>query len=400
MANFSSEQLLLRAAGALLAYGIDPLADAFSIDPAKAVASARAAAAALGRAPGDTTAASAATSRPAPVDPMEAARLAAAQIARQLGASTGESAATAAPSAGGATTTEADRAAAAAAFAASLTGHKRSRWGEGSTQLVAVGDGGGTGGASSAASKSQQALVVSQLSDKLAAFRKDRGVDDPSATGRKLSLKLFVPDQLPGQRERNWVGIIIGRDGVNKKRFEEETGATIYLRGEGTTLRGGPPGAQRGGKGGKGGGGGGRADADDDTEAMHVLLEADTQEALDTARKRIVELFNPKRDSTALTLFDSAQITSAALEKTTRTEECAFCGKPGHHHSKCPQRKTTFQMTSIICSACGSSGHTAKDCKGGRSNVASLVPKGFNAQPSLLDDDDFAAFDAELRRRG
>jgi hypothetical protein len=266
------------------------------------------------------------------------------------------------------------------------------------------------------AAKNQQALVVSQLSDKLAAFRKDRGVDDPSATGRKLSLKLFVPDQLPGQRERNWVGIIIGRDGVNKKRFEEETGATIYLRGEGTTLRGGPPRAQSGGKGGKGGGGkggggkgggggeggggGGRGDADDDTEAMHVLLEADTQEALDTARKRIVELFNPKRDSTALTLFDGAQITSAALEKTTRTEECAFCGKPGHHHSKCPQRKTTFQMTSIICSACGSSGHTAKDCKGGRSNVASLVPKGFNAQPSLLDDDDFAAFDAELRRRG
>ena len=169
--EMAQEQHLLRAAGALLAYGIDPLADAFSIDPAKAVASARAAAAALGRAPGDTTAASAATSRPVPVDPMEAARLAAAQIARQPGVSTGESAATAPPSAGGAATTEADRAAAAAAFAASLTGHKRSRWGEGSTQLVAVGDGGGTGGASSAAAKNQQALVVSQLSDKLAAFR-------------------------------------------------------------------------------------------------------------------------------------------------------------------------------------------------------------------------------------
>ena len=131
-----------------------------------------------------------------------------------------------------------------------------------------------------------------------------------------------------------------------------------------------------------------------------MLLEADTQDALDAARVRILELFNPKRDSSALTLFDSAQITSTALEKTTRSEECAFCGKPGHHHSQCPKRRTTFQMTSIICAACGNSGHTAKDCKGGRSMVAGLLPKGFDAQPSVLDDDDFAAFEAELRRRG
>ena len=106
-----------------------------------------------------------------------------------------------------------------------------------------------------------------------------------------------MPEQAPGQRERNWVGIFIGRDGSNKKRLEEETGATIFLRGDGTMLRGQPTQnkGNRGGKGGKGGKGGGRSDgrgrgggqADDqiDVEAMHVLIEAETQDALDRARE-------------------------------------------------------------------------------------------------------------------
>ena len=78
-------------------------------------------------------------------------------------------------------------------------------------------------------------------------------------------------------------------------------------------------------------------------------------------------------DPTALALFDEAQLVTAALQKTTKTEECAFCGKPGHHHSKCPKRRTTFTMAAIKCAACGSTGHTARDCKGDRSNVVNMT---------------------------
>ena len=305
-----------------------------------------------------------------------------------------------------------------AKFAASLAGQKRAHvevGGSSSRELVSTGGGGGHAPADATA-KSRQAMVVSQLSESLAAFRKDRGVDAAAAPGaKKLSLKLFVPEQGPGERERNWVGIFIGREGKNKQRLEQETGATIYLRGEGTTLRSQPRPPDRGGGGGKGkgggggkgkgggrgGGGGGRdASADDDAEAMHVLIEAESQEALDAARVKVLEIFHGRHgESSALALYDEGQITAMAMQKTTNTEECAFCGKPGHHHSKCPKRTTTFTMSGVKCPICGG-GHTKRDCTGPRSQVAGLVPPGGGSLlPSGFEDDEFGAFEAELRRR-
>mmetsp|Transcript_17204 Transcript_17204/g.46673 ORF Transcript_17204/g.46673 Transcript_17204/m.46673 type:complete len:110 (+) Transcript_17204:1-330(+) len=104
-------------------------------------------------------------------------------------------------------------------------------------------------------------------------------------------------------------------------------------------------------------------------------------------------------DPTALALYDEAQIVTAALQKTTKTEECAFCGKTGHAHAQCPKRKTKFTMAGVRCSACGSMGHTVRDCKGDRSNVVNLFPASQGA-PSVFEDDDFAAFSAELNYRG
>ena len=321
----------------------------------------------------------AATLQPAaapPVDVMAAARAAAAAAAASLGGAASAASASGSSSGTGAgappVDAEAAKRAAAAAFAQSLG--KKPRWGDGSAALVnapPVDPG-----------KQRQAMVVSQLQDKLAAFRKDRGVEAPAEPGAKLSLKLFVPEKTPEMRfERNWVGIFIGRDGVNKKRFEEEVpGVRIFVRGEGTQLRGMTK------------------QKEDDVEAMHVYLEADNQDALDRARVRVLTVLNPKHESSALTLFDEAQITTMALEKTTDKEACAFCGKPGHHHSKCPTRTTKFDFKLIVCAVCGCGGHTARDCKGDRSKIASAAQTRGPA-PSVFEDSDFAAFEAELLRR-
>ena len=111
-------------------------------------------------------------------------------------------------------------------------------------------------------------------------------------------------------------------------------------------------------------------------------------------------IIDPPDKSSALTLFEEGQLEKTAEQKTTKTEECAFCGKPGHHHSKCPKRTSNFTMSGVKCAACGSSGHTARDCKGDRSRVAGLVPpRASDKGPSVFEDDDFAAFDAELTRR-
>eukprot|EP00967_Tisochrysis_lutea_P150026 scaffold289489_cov30-Tisochrysis_lutea.AAC.1 len=158
------------------------------------------------------------------------------------------------------------RAAAAAAFAQSLQKTKKPRWG-GSNELAVRESVQGSADKDAEAAKLRQALTVSELSTKLSAFRKDRGVAEvPSST--RLSIKVPLPEADASGRERNWVGILIGREGINKKRFEQQTGSTIALRGKGAMLR-----SQK---------------KDDDTlEPLHVVLEADTQEALDYARVQV-----------------------------------------------------------------------------------------------------------------
>ena len=419
MADHPDLTMALRAAAALAAR---PSAGS-TISVASAVEAARARAAEILRAPVNAAATAAASSTATtnaaavPVDPLQAARAAAAAAAAKLGLGSSS-----APSDAG------DKRSAAEAFAEKLKEHKKSRWGAGPNDMVAA-----SGPADGAADpgKERQAMVVAQLQDKLAAFRKDRGVE--AALEEKLRLKLYVPEKDPSARnERNWVGIFIGRDAVNKNRFEERfPGCRIFVRGEGTQLRGGKKledtrrrpqgnfrtvdglggslcdsgkGGVQGGKGGGGGGGGkGRGrhrTDDDDAEALHVLLEADNQQVLDAAREEVMSIFagKPRGDANALTLFDEGQMSTIATQKTTGTEECAFCGKTGHHHSVCPKRKSSFTMSGVRCAACGNMGHTARDCKGDRSKIAS-GPGSSGPAPSAFEDEDFASFEAELLKR-
>jgi hypothetical protein len=192
---------------------------------------------------------------------LKAAAQAAAQAA--LAASCGAAAASSAEPPQGAPASADKRAAAAAAFAQSLQKPKKARWG-GSSELAVREQSGGT--QPPEAAKQRQALAVSELSSKLSAFRKDRGVDDP-ASSSLLSLRVPLPEAENG-RERNWVGVLIGKEGINKRRFEQQTGARISLRGKGAMLR-----SQK---------------KDDETlEPLHVVLEADTQEKLDDARVQV-----------------------------------------------------------------------------------------------------------------
>lgn len=157
------------------------------------------------------------------------------------------------------------RAAAAAAFAQSLQQPKKPRWG-GSSELAVCEPGGGARPPEAEAAKQRQALAVSELSSKLSAFRKDRGVDVP-ASGALLSLQVPLPEPENG-RERNWVGVLIGKEGINKRRFEQQTGARISLRGKGAMLRS-------------------QKKDDESLDPLHVLLEADSQEKLDDARIQV-----------------------------------------------------------------------------------------------------------------
>ncbi|OAY80497.1 Branchpoint-bridging protein, partial [Ananas comosus] len=105
--------------------------------------------------------------------------------------------------------------------------------------------------------------IISQLIRRNPAFKPPADYRPP-----KLQKKLYIPKDYPGY---NFIGLIIGPRGNTQKRMERETGAKIVIRGKGSVKEGKllqkrdmkPDPAEN--------------------EDLHVLVEADTQEALEAA---------------------------------------------------------------------------------------------------------------------
>ncbi len=308
----------------------------------------------------------------------------------------------------------------------------------------------------------RHAVQLAKLGGALEALRRDRGTEQAGAR-QKLSLKIFVPPPEAGGRERPWVALFIGRDGVNKKRLEAAApGATIFLRGKGCRLRsqapverddkarrrqqipfhlqnpaprrgargddedsyfgesvgqsqaqlrqaaaeaasaaaarisarlaagGTEPAAAAAGKGGqsesaavqealrrvRASQAGGVVPADE-LEPMHVLIEAENEEALDAMRREVERILEPPV-SNALSLHDPAQLAALAARQVL---EGGDLGERRAQEAGLPR-----------CLNCGGFGHLLRDCRGGASRSLQLAP-------SEAHDAGRVAFDTEMRAR-
>ncbi|GAB2294106.1 Splicing factor 1 [Dionaea muscipula] len=163
----------------------------------------------------------------------------------------------------------------------------------------------------------------------------------------KLQKKLYIPQkEYPSY---NFVGLIIGPRGNTQKRMEKETGAKIVIRGKGSVKEGR---MQQ------------KRDLKPDpseNEDLHVLVEAETQEALDAAAGMLEKLLQPVDE--VLNEHKRQQLRElAALNGTIRDEEyCRLCGEPGHRQYACPSRNSTFK-SDVSCGICGDGGHPTIDC--------------------------------------
>lgn len=163
----------------------------------------------------------------------------------------------------------------------------------------------------------------------------------------KLHKKLFIPvKDFPGY---NFIGLIIGPRGNTQKRMEKETGAKIVIRGKGSMKEGKL---------------GQKKDLKYDlaeNEDLHVLVEADTQEALDAAADMVEKLLRPVDET--LNEHKRQQLKElAALNGTIREDEfCRLCGEQGHRQYACPARTSTFK-SDVLCKICGDGGHPTIDC--------------------------------------
>ncbi|KAE8985550.1 hypothetical protein PF005_g21636 [Phytophthora fragariae] len=102
----------------------------------------------------------------------------------------------------------------------------------------------------------------------------DGGVRPAPGTGDKKRKKVYIPvDKYP---DINFMGLLIGPRGSNQKRMEDESGARILIRGKGSSKD--PTGDP------------------DENEELHVLITADTDEAVAKAQSAVEDiLFNPQQ---------------------------------------------------------------------------------------------------------
>ncbi|KAH7683172.1 splicing factor 1 protein [Dioscorea alata] len=184
--------------------------------------------------------------------------------------------------------------------------------------------------------------IISQLIKRNPAFRPPADYRPP-----KLQKKLYIPmKEYPGY---NFIGLIIGPRGNTQKRMEKETGAKIVIRGKGSVKEGR---LQQ------------KRDLRPDpaeNEDLHVLVEAETQDALDAAAGMVEKLLTPVDE--VLNEHKRQQLRElAALNGTIRDDEfCRLCGEPGHRQFACPARTTTFK-SDVLCKICGDGGHPTIDC--------------------------------------
>ncbi|TYZ57701.1 hypothetical protein PybrP1_009244 [[Pythium] brassicae (nom. inval.)] len=96
----------------------------------------------------------------------------------------------------------------------------------------------------------------------------------PGGFGEKKRKKVYIPvDKYP---DINFMGLLIGPRGSNQKRMEDESGARILIRGKGSQKE--PTGDP------------------DENEELHVLITADSDEAVAKAQSAVEDiLFNPQQ---------------------------------------------------------------------------------------------------------
>ncbi|KAF9602639.1 hypothetical protein IFM89_030527 [Coptis chinensis] len=188
----------------------------------------------------------------------------------------------------------------------------------------------------------ERAEIITQLIKRNPAFRPPADYRPP-----KLQKKLYIPmKEYPGY---NFIGLIIGPRGNTQKRMEKDTGAKIVIRGKGS-IKEGRMGQKR--------------DLKPDpaeNEDLHVLVEAETQEALDAAAGMVEKLLQPVDEG--LNEHKRQQLRElAALNGTIRDDEfCRLCGEAGHRQYACPSRTNTFK-SDVLCKVCGDGGHPTIDC--------------------------------------
>ncbi|XP_052873280.1 splicing factor 1-like [Anopheles cruzii] len=170
----------------------------------------------------------------------------------------------------------------------------------------------------------------------------------------RVSDKVLIPQE--EHPDINFVGLLIGPRGNTLKAMEKDTGAKIIIRGKGSVKEGKV----------------GRKDGQPlpgEDEPLHAFITASNPEAVKQAVDRIkdvirqgIELPEGHNDLRRTQLRELAQLNGTLRE--TDGQRCNNCGSNEHKSWLCPDKPNI--TNNIVCSACGGTGHIARDCRSKR----------------------------------
>ena len=163
--------------------------------------------------------------------------------------------------------------------------------------------------------------------------------------------KLYIKNE--EYPEINFIGLLIGPRGNTLKKLQEDSGAKIGIRGQGSVK-------------------GGKniqnisPELNNLEEKLHCLISADTIEKVELAKKLCEEIMNKaifspvgQNDLKRNQLRELAKLNGTFRENTE--PKCEKCGKFGHIGNEC--KNIDSFTTKLICEKCGNVGHLTKDCK-------------------------------------
>jgi splicing factor 1 len=104
---------------------------------------------------------------------------------------------------------------------------------------------------------------------------------------------------------------------------------------------------------------------DNEEEPLHVLLHADTEEALDHACSILEPILNGRLDDeeNRLKRTELMQLASENRLALKYTEWCEICGEQGHKRYSCPNKPLALNWSfEAACSNCGEHSHKSEDC--------------------------------------
>lgn len=154
---------------------------------------------------------------------------------------------------------------------------------------------------------------------------------------RKRQRKVYLPES--EHSENNYVGIILGQNGVTQKSLETKSNCKISIRGRN----------------------GIKTKKEDADEQTHVLVQANTDEDLDKGVELVEKVL--RGDPDELSLGERADRINQIAIYQTLNKVCENCRGEGHKIWECPVKRPDYNRKPLVqCEICKDMSHPTSDC--------------------------------------